>query len=388
MTFGGLLVKEIVIIDALRTPVGRYDGALAEYTAANLGQHVVSSLLKRHEQLKTDIDQVIFGNVLQAGNGQNIARQIAIQSGLSNEVPASTINEVCGSGMKAIILAKQLLQLGEAEVVIAGGTESMSNAPILKNRKTQEENLSMLNDGLVDSFSGISMGIVGETIAEQFGVSRKAQDEFAQNSQEKAIAATQAGAFKAEIVPLGNLEDDETPRPSSSLEKLATLRTAFKENGTVTAGNSSPVNDGASAVILATKAYAEQHHIPYLAELIDSTEVGIDPAIMGVSPIKAIKKLLERTNLSLSEIDLFEINEAFAASSLAVNQELELPAEKVNIYGGAIALGHAIGSSGARILTTLSYALKHEQKAYGIASLCIGGGLGLAVLLKNPNYKK
>lgn len=388
MTFGGLLVKEIVIIDALRTPVGRYDGALAEYTAANLGQHVVSSLLKRHEQLKTDIDQVIFGNVLQAGNGQNIARQIAIQSGLSNEVPASTINEVCGSGMKAIILAKQLLQLGEAEVVIAGGTESMSNAPILKNRKTQEENLSMLNDGLVDAFSGISMGIVGETIAEQFGVSRKAQDEFAQNSQEKAIAATQAGAFKAEIVPLGNLEDDETPRPSSSLEKLATLRTAFKENGTVTAGNSSPVNDGASAVILATKAYAEQHHIPYLAELIDSTEVGIDPAIMGVSPIKAIKKLLERTNLSLSEIDLFEINEAFAASSLAVNQELELPAEKVNIYGGAIALGHAIGSSGARILTTLSYALKHEQKAYGIASLCIGGGLGLAVLLKNPNYKK
>lgn len=388
MTFGGLLVKEIVIIDALRTPVGRYDGALAEYTAANLGQHVVSSLLKRHEQLKTDIDQVIFGNVLQAGNGQNIARQIAIQSGLSNEVPASTINEVCGSGMKAIILAKQLLQLGEAEVVIAGGTESMSNAPILKNRKTQEENLSMLNDGLVDSFSGISMGIVGETIAEQFGVSRKAQDEFAQNSQEKAVAATQAGAFKAEIVPLGNLEDDETPRPSSSLEKLATLRTAFKENGTVTAGNSSPVNDGASAVILATKAYAEQHHIPYLAELIDSTEVGIDPAIMGVSPIKAIKKLLERTNLSLSEIDLFEINEAFAASSLAVNQELELPAEKVNIYGGAIALGHAIGSSGARILTTLSYALKHEQKAYGIASLCIGGGLGLAVLLKNPNYKK
>ncbi|RZI48010.1 thiolase family protein [Lactococcus kimchii] len=381
-------MKEIVIIDALRTPVGRYDGALAEYTAANLGQHVVSSLLKRHEQLKTDIDQVIFGNVLQAGNGQNIARQIAIQSGLSNEVPASTINEVCGSGMKAIILAKQLLQLGEAEVVIAGGTESMSNAPILKNRKTQEENLSMLNDGLVDAFSGISMGIVGETIAEQFGVSRKAQDEFAQNSQEKAVAATQAGAFKAEIVPLGNLEDDETPRPSSSLEKLATLRTVFKENGTVTAGNSSPVNDGASAVILATKAYAEQHHIPYLAELIDSTEVGIDPAIMGVSPIKAIKKLLERTNLSLSEIDLFEINEAFAASSLAVNQELELPAEKVNIYGGAIALGHAIGSSGARILTTLSYALKHEQKAYGIASLCIGGGLGLAVLLKNPNYKK
>lgn len=249
-------MKEIVIIDALRTPVGRYDGALAEYSAAELGTHVVSNLLSKHENIKSDVEQVIFGNVLQAGNGQNIARQIAIHSGLSNTVPASTINEVCGSGMKAVILAKQLLQLGEAEVVIAGGTESMSNAPIIKNRKTQEETLSMLNDGLVDAFSGISMGIIGETIAEQFDISRADQDAFAQNSQEKAVAASQAGIFKEEIVAIGEVGVDETPRPSSSLEKLATLRTAFKENGTVTAGNSSPVNDGASAVILATKDYA------------------------------------------------------------------------------------------------------------------------------------
>ncbi len=386
MTFGGSFVKEIVIIDALRTPVGKYDGALAEYSAEKLGTHVVSALLSKNKNIKSDVEQVIFGNVLQAGNGQNIARQIAINSGLSTSVPASTINEVCGSGMKAVILAKQLLQLGEAEVVIAGGTESMSNAPILKNRNTEEETLSMLSDGLIDAFSGISMGIIGETIAEQFDVSRADQDRFAQNSQEKAVAASQAGIFNDEIVALGELSVDETPRPSSSLEKLATLRTAFKENGTVTAGNSSPVNDGASALILATKDYAEKHGISYFAELVESAEVGIDPAIMGVSPIDAIQKLVQRSGVQLSEIDLFEINEAFAASSIAVNRELGLKDSQVNIYGGAIALGHAIGSSGAKILTTLGYALKREQKHYGIASLCIGGGLGLAILLKNPDF--
>ena len=342
--------------------------------------------MSKNKNIKSDVEQVIFGNVLQAGNGQNIARQIAINSGLSTSVPASTINEVCGSGMKAVILAKQLLQLGEAEVVIAGGTESMSNAPILKNRNTEEETLSMLSDGLIDAFSGISMGIIGETIAEQFDVSRADQDRFAQNSQEKAVAASQAGIFNDEIVALGELSVDETPRPSSSLEKLATLRTAFKENGTVTAGNSSPVNDGASALILATKDYAEKHGISYFAELVESAEVGIDPAIMGVSPIDAIQKLVQRSGVQLSEIDLFEINEAFAASSIAVNRELGLKDSQVNIYGGAIALGHAIGSSGAKILTTLGYALKREQKRYGIASLCIGGGLGLAILLKNPDF--
>ncbi len=249
-----------------------------------------------------------------------------------------------------------------------------------------EETLSMLSDGLIDAFSGISMGIIGETIAEQFDVSRGDQDLFAQNSQEKAVAASQAGIFNDEIVALGKLTVDETPRPSSSLEKLATLRTAFKENGTVTAGNSSPVNDGASALILATKEYAEKHGISYLAELVESAEVGIDPAIMGVSPIDAIQKLVQRSGVQLSEIDLFEINEAFAASSIAVNRELGLKDSQVNIYGGAIALGHAIGSSGAKILTTLGYALKREQKRYGIASLCIGGGLGLAILLKNPDF--
>ena len=379
------LMKEIVIIDALRTHVGKYDGALSDKTAAELGVHVVKNLLERHEDIKDDVKQVIFGNVLQAGTGQNIARQISINSGLSHHVPASTVNEVCGSGMKAVILAKQLLQLEEADVVIAGGTESMSQSPIIRHRKSGEEILTMMSEGLTDAFNGESMGLIGETIAEQFEVSREEQDRFAQRSQEKALAARTAGAFEKEIVPFSDLAEDETIRANSSLEKLSSLRTAFSENGSVTAGNSSPVNDGASALILASNDYAEVKELPVLAKLLASEEVGIDPEIMGVSPIKAIRQLLERTKLDIEDIDVFEINEAFAASSVAVNQELNIPEEKVNIYGGAIALGHAIGSSGARILTTLAYALQRENKRYGIASLCIGGGLGLAVLLENPN---
>ena len=379
------LMKEIVIIDALRTPVGKYDGALSDKTAAELGVHVVKNLLERHEDIKDDVKQVIFGNVLQAGTGQNIARQISINSGLSHHVPASTINEVCGSGMKAVILAKQLLQLEEADVVIAGGTESMSQSPIIRHRKSGEEVLTMMSEGLVDAFNGESMGLIGETIAEQFEISREEQDRFAQRAQEKALAARTAGAFEKEIVPFSDLAEDETIRANSSLEKLSSLRTAFSENGSVTAGNSSPVNDGASALILANDDYAEAKELPVLAKLLASEEVGIDPEIMGVSPIKAIRQLLDRTDLDIEDIDLFEINEAFAASSVAVNQELNIPEEKVNIYGGAIALGHAIGSSGARVLTTLAYALQRENKRYGIASLCIGGGLGLAVLLENPN---
>lgn len=379
------LMKEIVIIDALRTPVGKYDGALSDKTAAELGVHVVKNLLDRHEDIKDDVKQVIFGNVLQAGTGQNIARQISINSGLSHHVPASTVNEVCGSGMKAVILAKQLLQLEEADVVIAGGTESMSQSPIIRHRKSGEEVLSMMSEGLVDAFNGESMGLIGETIAEQFEISREEQDRFAQRSQEKALAARTAGTFEKEIVPFSDLAEDETIRANSSLEKLSSLRTAFSENGSVTAGNSSPVNDGASALLLASNDYAEAKDLPVLAKLLASEEVGIDPEIMGVSPIKAIRQLLERTDLDIEDIDIFEINEAFAASSVAVNQELNIPEEKVNIYGGAIALGHAIGSSGARVLTTLAYALQRENKRYGIASVCIGGGLGLAVLLENPN---
>ncbi|MGX7133415.1 MULTISPECIES: hydroxymethylglutaryl-CoA reductase, degradative [Enterococcus] len=389
-------MKEVVIIDALRTPIGKYKGALSEVSAVELGTQVTKALLKRNNKIKSAIQQVIFGNVIQAGNGQNPARQIAVNSGISVEVPASTINEVCGSGMKAVILARQLIQLGEAEIVLAGGTESMSQAPKLLPYQTDgtygEAISSMLQDGLIDSFSGNHMGITAENVAENYQVSRETQDLFAYHSQMKAAAAKKTGRFTKEIVPLtvgtGIVNEDEGIRPSTTVEKLAELRTVFKENGTVTAGNASTLNDGASALLLASKSYADANDLPYLAVIKDAVEVGIDPSIMGISPIKAINKLLERNQLSISDIDLFEINEAFASSSSVVEQQLGLDPAKVNIYGGGISLGHAIGATGARILTTLSYQLIDHQKQYGVASLCIGGGLGLAVLLERSNESK
>ncbi|EGW0194457.1 hydroxymethylglutaryl-CoA reductase, degradative [Enterococcus faecium] len=385
-------MKEVVMIDAARTPIGKYRGSLSPFTAVELGTLVTKGLLDKTKLKKDKIDQVIFGNVLQAGNGQNVARQIALNSGLPVDVPAMTINEVCGSGMKAVILARQLIQLGEAELVIAGGTESMSQAPMLKQYQSEtneygEPISSMVNDGLTDAFSNAHMGLTAEKVATQFSVSREEQDRYALSSQLKAAHAVEAGVFSEEIIPVkisdeDVLSEDEAVRGNSTLEKLGTLRTVFSEEGTVTAGNASPLNDGASVVILASKEYAENNNLPYLATIKEVAEVGIDPGIMGIAPIKAIQKLTDRSGMNLSTIDLFEINEAFAASSIVVSQELQLDEEKVNIYGGAIALGHPIGASGARILTTLAYGLLREQKRYGIASLCIGGGLGLAVLLE------
>lgn len=390
-------MKSVVIIDALRTPIGKYRGSLSEVSAVDLGTQVTKELLARNKGIEKKVNQVIFGNVLQAGNGQNPARQIAINSGLSYEIPAMTVNEVCGSGMKAVILAKQLIQLGEAEVLIAGGVENMSQAPKLQkyNPETKELDLmvsSMMLDGLTDAFSGQAMGITAENVAEAYGISREEQDEFALRSQLKAAKAQAEGYFTEEILPIKVndtlVTDDEGVRPNSSLEKLATLKTVFKENGTVTAGNASTINDGASALIIASQEYAEAHGIPYLAIIRDTVEVGIDPSMMGISPIKAINQLLTRNQLQTSEIDLFEINEAFAATSLVVQKELDLASEKVNIYGGGISLGHAIGATGARLLTSLSYQLTQLEKKYGVASLCIGGGLGLAVLLERPQEKK
>lgn len=390
-------MKEVVIIDALRTPIGKYKGALSKNSAVNLGTQVTKALLARNHGIKDAVEQVIFGNVLQAGNGQNPARQIAVNSGLSVEVPASTINEVCGSGMKAVILAKQLIQLEEAEVVIAGGTESMSQAPMLapyqaENGEYGEPVLSMLQDGLMDAFSGTHMGLTAENVAKKFQVTREQQDQFAYQSQMKAAKAQAAGSFDPEIIPVEagdvQVKEDESIRPNTTVEKLGTLRTVFKEDGTVTAGNASTLNDGASAIILASKSYAEEHGLEYLAVIKDAVEVGIDPSIMGISPIKAIQKLLAKNQLSVEDIDLFEINEAFAASSTVVEEQLGIDAEKVNIYGGGISLGHPIGATGARILTTLSYQLKEHDKRYGVASLCIGGGLGLAVLLEHPEKKQ
>ena len=389
-----LHLKRIVIVAALRSPIGKYKGALSQYSAVDLGTTVTKSLLSRYPEVKADIKQVIFGNVLQAGNGQNVARQISLNSGLSYEVPATTVNEVCGSGMKAVIMAWQSLQLGQGEVAIAGGTESMTNAPELRhfNYETNEygEPLSaMIVDGLTDAFSQKHMGLTAEKVAEDFQVSRRQQDEFAVFSQKKAAQAQANGAFEAEIVPIqtkvGMMSQDEGIRADSSVEKLSQLRTVFKENGTVTAGNASTINDGAAVLLLATKEYADSHNLPYLTEICGFSEVGIDPAIMGVSPIKAVTELLATQEKTVADIDLFEINEAFAASSVAVERELGLDHNKVNQYGGGISLGHAIGATGARLLTTLSHQLQQEDKKYGVASLCIGGGLGLAMLLKSPN---
>lgn len=390
-------LKEVVIIDGLRTPIGKYKGMLKDLSAVELGSAVTKALLTKYPEAKADVTQVIFGNVLQAGTGQNPARQIALKSGLDYAVTAATINEVCGSGMKAVLMARQAIQLGEAEVVLAGGIESMTRAPGVAtfdfDTKTYGAPLaSMIIDGLTDAQSGEHMGLTAENVAERYQISRKEQDAFALASQQKADQARSQGLFKNEILPLqvGEhlLTEDEGIRGDSTLEKLATLRPAFKEGGTVTAGNASTINDGAAALLLASKDYAEAHDIPYLAIVKETAEVGIDPAIMGISPITAIRQLVEKSGVSLDDIDLYEINEAFAASSIVVEQELGLPKEKVNIYGGGISLGHAIGATGARLLTTLSHQLQDKDKRYGIASLCIGGGLGMAVLLERPQPTK
>lgn len=386
---------EIVIIDALRTPIGKYRGQLKSLSAVELGTAVTKELLIRNTKAAEHIKQVIFGNVLQAGNGQNPARQIALNSGLGFEVPAFTVNEVCGSGMKAISLAKQAIQLGQADVILAGGTESMTTAPAITYK--EEDTYSkpaptMMVDGLTDAFSGKAMGLTAENVAEQFNITREMQDRFAAHSQIKAAKAQSEGKFVKEIVPL-TINDvifdyDEGIRKDTTLEKLSTLKTVFKENGSVTAGNASTINDAASAMILASKSFAEKHQIPYIAIVKDVTEVGIDPSIMGISPIKAVQTLLERNNLKVPDIDLFEINEAFAASSIVVQNELEIPEEKLNIWGGGISLGHPIGASGTRIVATLAHQLEDINGRYGVASLCVGGGLGLAMLIERPQQTK
>lgn len=387
-------MEKIVIIEALRTPVGKYKGVLSDFQAVELGGLVTKEIIQRQPSLKDKIDYVVFGNVLQAGNGQNPARQIALHSGLDVSVPAVTVNEVCGSGLKAISHARQMLLLNEADLVIAGGTESMTNAPTLVEYNRKEDTYRnprqvMFVDGLTDAFSGQAMGMTAEKVAETFSVSREMQDHFAYQSQKKAAKAQENQWFEAEMLPIVDANDqkiafDEGIRPQTTMEKLAELKTVFKENGTVTAGNASTINDGASALLLCTKSYALAHDIPYLAEIEDIVEVGIDPSIMGISPITAIEKLFERNALTSKDIDLFEINEAFAASSVVVQDKLNLEDEKVNITGGGISLGHPIGATGARIVTTLIHQLKRTNQHTGVASLCVGGGLGLALLLKVP----
>ena len=390
--------NDIVIISATRTAIGKFGGQFASISAVELGTAVAKSAIEKGKVDPTLIDTVIFGQVLQAGIGQNPARQVALNSGLPHTSTALTVNEVCGSGLKSILLAAQAIRLGDAKIVLAGGMENMSLAPhLLQNRfATKNGNCTMIDalfhDGLTDAFSNEAMGITAENLVEKYGFTRQQLDEFAAYSQQKAYQAQQNGAFDKEITPIEitnkktkqviSIDKDEFIRPETTVESLGSLRPAFKKDGAVTAGNSSGINDGAAAVILTTREVANTLNLPILATLTGYAEAGVDPSIMGIGPVPAIEKLIQRTHIPLDKVDLFELNEAFAAQSLAVIKDLKINPEKVNVHGGAIALGHPIGASGARIVVTLIHALQQRQLQTGIASLCVGGGMGVALSLK------
>ena len=390
--------NDIVIISATRTAIGKFGGQFASISAVELGTAVAKSAIEKGKVDPTLIDTVIFGQVLQAGLGQNPARQVALNSGLPHTSTALTVNEVCGSGLKSILLAAQAIRLGDAKIVLAGGMENMSLAPhLLQNRfATKNGNCTMIDalfhDGLTDAFSNEAMGITSENLVEKYGFTRQQLDEFAAQSQQKAYQAQQSGAFNEEITPIEitnkktkqilTIDKDESIRPETTVESLSSLRPAFKADGIVTAGNSSGINDGAAALILTTREVANTLNLPILATLTGYAEAGVDPSIMGIGPVPAIEKLIQRTHIPLDRVDLFELNEAFAAQSLAVIKDLKINPEKVNVHGGAIALGHPIGASGARIVVTLIHALKQCQLQTGIASLCVGGGMGVALSLK------
>ena len=390
--------NDIVIISATRTPIGKFGGQFASISAVELGTTVAKSAIEKGKVDPSLIDTVIFGQVLQAGIGQNPARQVALNSGLPHTSTALTVNEVCGSGLKSILLAAQAIRLGDAKIVLAGGMENMSLAPhLLPNRfATKNGNYTMIDalfhDGLTDAFSNEAMGITAENLVEKYGFTRQQLDEFAAQSQQKAYQAQQNGAFDKEITPIEltnkktkqvvTINKDEFIRPETTVESLSSLRPAFKTDGVVTAGNSSGINDGAAALILTTREVANTLNLPILATLTGYAEAGVDPSIMGIGPVPAIEKLIQRTHIPLDRVDLFELNEAFAAQSLAVIKDLKINPEKVNVNGGAIALGHPIGASGARIVVTLIHALQQRQLQTGIASLCVGGGMGVALSLK------
>jgi len=387
-----------IILSACRTPIGSFGGSLKTLTAADLGAVVVREAICRAGVEPSQVGDVMLGCVLQAGAGMNVARQAALKAGLPIETPAQTINRVCGSGLTAVIQASAALGAGDADLIVAGGTESMSNAPYLLKgarwglRMGHGELLdSMLADGLTCAINGGHMGITAEEIVSQFGISRADQDGFAVESQQRAARAIREGRFKAEIVPVEipqkkgeplRFDTDEYPRGDASVDGLSGLRAAFKKDGTVTAGNSSGINDGAAALVVTTDAKARELGKAPLARLLSSATVGVDPKIMGIGPVPAIRRALDRAGLGLGDVDLVELNEAFAAQSLAVVRELGLDPARVNPSGGAIALGHPIGASGARILTTLVYALHARGGGRGVAALCVGGGMGVAVVVE------
>ncbi|WP_159314525.1 thiolase family protein [Mammaliicoccus sciuri] len=380
-------MNKVVIVSAQRTPVGKFRGKLSNYSAVELGTAALKSAINKIQLDPKDIENVIFGNVVQAGTGQNAARQIAVNAGLTYETPGMTVNEVCGSGLKSIILGKQLIQLGEANVVAVGGVESMTNTPDLILKKGDAPVKSFMHDGLTDVFHNMAMGLTAEAIATKYEVTREEQDAFALNSHLKSDKATKAGKFNEEIVSLEDVNgetmtSDELIRPESTMEDLGTLKTIFKEDGTVTAGNASALSDGGSALILMSESYAKEHGYTILATVGQHAEIGCDPLYMGYAPFYAVESLLNKTGKSIQDIDLVEMTEAFSAQSIPVKKNLNIPDEKFNIYGGAIALGHPLGSTGSRLVTTLAHALKQEDKQTGIATACIGGGLGIALMIE------
>ncbi len=427
-------MSDVVIVSAARTPIGKFGGALKSLTSVELGTIAAKAAIERAGISPKSVDQAIFGNVLQAGSGQNVARQIALRSGLDESSCAMTINEVCGSGLKAIRLAQSAICMGDAQVVVAGGTESMSNVPFYAQNVRfggiRYGNSALVDglkkDGLCDAFTGKEMGVTAENVAAKFGITREQQDAFALKSHQKAVFAQNNGDFDAEIAPVqladGTLiSRDEHPRANTSMEKLAKLKTLFeadfgtreadgmrgancglseadsgsretdgmseadfstKHSPTVTAGNASGINDGAAALVLMSKDYAIAHGIDYLAEIVGFAEGGISPDLMGYAPKHVMERMLKNTGYTVENIDLFEINEAFAAQSIAVCQQLNISENKLNVRGGAIALGHPLGASGARILTTLLYALKDNHMQNGVAALCVGGGIGVSMQVR------
>ena len=391
-------MKEVVIASAVRTAIGTFNGSLAPLSAVDMGKAVIREAIQRAGIKPEAVNEVIMGNVLQAGLGQNTARQASIHAGLPVEVPAFTINKVCGSGLKAVALAAQSIIAGDNEVVVAGGMESMTNAPyaIEKARwgcRMGDTKLTdvMIKDGIWDIFNNYHMGITAENVAEKYGITREMQDELAYSSQQKALEAIRSGAFKEEILPLTIklkkkeyvFDTDEGPRADSTPEKLAMLRPAFKKDGgTVTAGNASGINDGAVAIVVMSADKAKELGVTPMARIAAYGTGGVDPALMGTGPIPATRNALKKANMSLNDIDLIEANEAFAAQFLAVGKTLGFDMAKVNVNGGAVALGHPIGASGARILTTLLYAMKHRNAKRGLATLCIGGGMGVALAVE------
>ncbi|WP_270179141.1 acetyl-CoA C-acetyltransferase [Alkalihalobacillus sp. CinArs1] len=392
--------QDVVIVSAVRTPIGSFNGALKSVSAPELGALAIQESIRRAGITPDQIQEVIMGNVLQAGLGQNPARQAAIKAEIPVTTPAMTINKVCGSGLKTVHLGAQSIMLGEQDIVVAGGMENMSQAPYLLNgardglRMGDQKMIdSMVHDGLWCAFNDYHMGVTAENLCDHYNLSREEMDEFAAQSQQKAQAAIEAGRFTDEIIPVSIpkrkgdpvvFDTDEYVKPGTTAEKLGKLKPAFRKDGRVTAGNASGINDGAAAVVLMSRKKAEELGVEYLAIIKANASGGVDPSVMGLGPVPATKKVLEKANLSMSDMDLVEANEAFAAQSLAVGRDLDFNREILNVNGGAIALGHPIGASGTRVFVTLLHEMKRRNNRYGLATLCIGGGQGVATIVERP----